>query len=41
MQRYFGAHAADWKAARRTLLGNDVAMHVFASSILREAGLDG
>jgi len=39
--RYYGAHAEDWKAARRALLGSDTAMHVFASNILHQAGLDG
>jgi hypothetical protein len=40
VQRYFGAHVAQWKAARRALLGSDAAMNVFASGILRDAGLD-
>lgn len=40
VQRYFGAHVGQWKAARRALLGSDAAMNVFASAILRDAGLD-
>lgn len=41
VEAFFGAHVAAWKAARRELLGNDTAMKVFASTILKEAGLDG
>lgn len=39
--RYFGANADTWKQQRRQLLGDEVAMKVFASAILRDAGLDG
>jgi hypothetical protein len=39
VQNYFGAKAAQWSAARRSLLVSDEAMHVFAASILRDAGL--
>ena len=41
VQRYYGAHVAQWKAARRALLSSDSAMQVFEAPILREAGLDG
>jgi hypothetical protein len=40
-QRYFGNKAADWKNARRALLGSDAALHVFGSNILSQAGLHG
>jgi hypothetical protein len=37
--RYFGPNVALWKQQRRALLGSDLAMKVFASAILQDAGL--